>query len=85
MLRGDARDEVARQINAVTRDGTECTGFVECRDLIQAGTDIDYTGPSGPQDFSRPGEPTKASFAVETFGADNQLDPEQIQFISAEL
>jgi len=81
----DRADEVARNINAVTRDGTECTGFVECRDLIAAGEDIDYTGPSGPQDFSRPGEPTKASFAVETFGADNQLDPDQIEFISAEL
>jgi ABC-type branched-subunit amino acid transport system substrate-binding protein len=81
----DQPDEVARNINAVTRDGTECTGFVECRDLIAAGEDIDYTGPSGPQDFSQPGEPTKASFAVETFGADNQIDDAKREFIAAEL
>jgi branched-chain amino acid transport system substrate-binding protein len=81
----DRADEVARNINSVTRDGTECTGFVECRDLIADGTDIDYTGPSGPQDFSQPGEPTKASFAVETFGADNQIDDAKREFISAEL
>ena len=81
----DQADEVARNINSVTRDGTECTGFVECRDLIADGTDIDYTGPSGPQDFSQPGEPTKASFAVETFGADNKIDESKREFISAEL
>jgi neutral amino acid transport system substrate-binding protein len=81
----DRADEVARNINAVTRDGTDCASFVECRDLIAADEDIRYTGPSGAVDFSRPGEPTAASFAVETFGADNQLDPEQIEFLSAEL
>jgi ABC-type branched-subunit amino acid transport system substrate-binding protein len=81
----DQADEVARNINSVTRDGTECTGFVECRDLIADGEDIDYTGPSGPQDFSLAGEPTKASFAVETFGADNQIDESKREFISAEI
>jgi branched-chain amino acid transport system substrate-binding protein len=81
----DRADEVARQINAVTRDGTDCTSFAECRDLIAADEDIRYTGPSGAGDFSRPGEPTKATFALETFGADNQLDPEQTEFLSAEL
>jgi branched-chain amino acid transport system substrate-binding protein len=81
----DRPDEVARQINAVTRDGTECTGFAACLELIKAGEDIDYTGPSGPQDFSRPGEPTKASFAIETYGDDNQIDPDQTEYIAAEL
>jgi branched-chain amino acid transport system substrate-binding protein len=81
----DRPDEVARNINAVTRDGEECTGFAACLELIKAGTDIDYTGPSGPQDFSRPGEPTKASFAIETYGDDNQIDTEQTTYIAAEL
>jgi branched-chain amino acid transport system substrate-binding protein len=81
----DRPDEVARQINAVTRDGEECTGFAACLELIKAGTDIDYTGPSGPQDFSRPGEPTKASFAIETYGDDNQIDPDATEYIDAEL
>jgi branched-chain amino acid transport system substrate-binding protein len=81
----DQADEIARNINSVTRDGTECTGYKECSDLIASGEDIDYTGPSGPQDFSQPGEPTKASFAVETFGADNKIDESKREFISAEL
>lgn len=81
----DQADEVARNINSVTRDGTECTGFVKCRDLIADGEDIDYTGPSGPQDFSLAGEPTKASFAVETFGADNKIDDAKREFIAAEI
>jgi ABC-type branched-subunit amino acid transport system substrate-binding protein len=81
----DKADEVARNINSVTRDGTECTGYKECSDLIADGKDIDYTGPSGPQDFSQPGEPTKASFAVETFGADNKIDESKREYIAAEL
>jgi branched-chain amino acid transport system substrate-binding protein len=81
----DRADEVARNINAVTRDGTDCTGFAECRDLLAEDEDIRYTGPSGAGDFSRPGEPTKATFALETFGPDNQLDPELTEYLSAEL
>jgi ABC-type branched-subunit amino acid transport system substrate-binding protein len=71
----DQADAVAREINGVTRDGQECTSFAQCRDLLVAGTDIDYNGPSGALDFARPGEPTRASIAVPTFGGDNQIDP----------
>jgi branched-chain amino acid transport system substrate-binding protein len=81
----DQADEVARHINDVTREGKECTGFKECRDLIKAGTDIDYNGPSGPQDFSKPGEPTKASFAIQFYGQDNQIDDSKTQYISAQI
>ena len=56
--------QVAANINGVTRDGTECTTFEECKQLVADGEDIDYNGPSGPQEFSQPGEPTAATFAV---------------------
>lgn len=75
--------EYANEINEVTRNGEKCTTFAECRPLAEAGTDFDYDGVSGPMEFSGNGEPTEASFAVQTFGADNRIDTEQDEFILA--
>jgi branched-chain amino acid transport system substrate-binding protein len=76
---------VARAINGVTRDGEKCETFADCVALIEGGDDIDYDGPSGPQEFSQPGEPTAASFAVQTYGEDNQIDDEATEFRQASL
>jgi len=75
--------QVAANINGVTRDGTQCTTFEECRDLIADGEDIDYDGPSGPQEFSQPGEPSAASFLIQTYGDDNQIDDSLNEFRQA--
>jgi branched-chain amino acid transport system substrate-binding protein len=75
--------QVAANINGVTREGEECTTFEECKQLIADGEDIDYNGPSGPQEFSQPGEPTAASFAVLSYGDDNQLDESLTEFREA--
>lgn len=76
----DRPDEVARNINAVTRDGTECTSFEECVGLIEDGEDIDYNGVSGPLDFGQPGEPTAGTYAIQTYGPNNELDPELTEY-----
>jgi ABC-type branched-subunit amino acid transport system substrate-binding protein len=76
---------VARQINGITRDGTECGTFAECRELLEAGEDIDYNGPSGPQAFSRAGEPTEASFAILQYGSDNQIDDDLTEYRFASI
>jgi hypothetical protein len=76
---------VAAEINGITRDGTECTTFEECVALIDEGEDVDYNGPSGPQDFSQPGEPTAASFAVLSYGEDNTIDEELTEYRTAQL
>lgn len=81
----DRPDEIARNINSVTRDGTECTTFEECAGLIADGEDIDYNGQSGPLDFALPGEPTAASVAVQQYGADNRLDPSLTEYRDVEL
>jgi branched-chain amino acid transport system substrate-binding protein len=65
---------IAAEINGVTRDGTTCTTFAECRDLVADGEDIDYDGAGGPYTFGEAGEPTEASFAILQYGADNQID-----------
>jgi ABC-type branched-subunit amino acid transport system substrate-binding protein len=65
---------VAAEINGVTRDGTTCTTFEECRDLVADGEDIDYDGAGGPYTFGDAGEPTEASFAILQYGPDNSID-----------
>ncbi|MEX0835339.1 MAG: ABC transporter substrate-binding protein, partial [Nitriliruptor sp.] len=57
------------EIEGVTTDGTECTSFEECRDLLADGEDIDYTGASGPLDLVRP-DPTFGRYAIGQFTAD---------------
>jgi branched-chain amino acid transport system substrate-binding protein len=75
--------QVAANINGVTREGTGCTTFEECKRLVEQGEDIDYNGPSGPQEFSQPGEPTAATFAVMTYGEDNRIDDAATDFREA--
>jgi ABC-type branched-subunit amino acid transport system substrate-binding protein len=74
---------VATQINGVTREGEACETFEDCMALVDAGEDIDYNGPSGPQEFSQPGEPTAASFAVLSYGDNNQIDDSLTEFRQA--
>ena len=76
---------VAAQINGITRDGEACETFADCAALLADGTDIDYNGPSGPQEFSQPGEPTAASFAIMAYGDDNQIDESLTEFRQASL
>ncbi|WP_109471456.1 ABC transporter substrate-binding protein [Ornithinimicrobium cavernae] len=51
----------------VTKEGTACTSYEECKGLIEDGEDIDYNGASGPLDFTDVGEPGKASIEVYGF------------------
>jgi ABC-type branched-subunit amino acid transport system substrate-binding protein len=81
----DNPSEVAARINGVTRDGEKCTSFADCKALLDGGADIDYDGPSGPQSFSLAGEPTEASFAVQTYGQDNQIDAAATEYQTVKL
>jgi len=64
----------ANEIVGVTKEGTKCTTFADCLQIIKDGGDPDYDGISGPLDFNGNGEPLAGSYAVQTFGADNRLD-----------
>jgi len=76
---------IAQEINGVTRDGEKCTTFAECKELIDAGTDIDYDGPSGPQTFGEAGEPSEASFAILSYGEGNTIDDSLTEYRFAQL
>lgn len=51
----------------VTKDGTKCTSYADCKKLLDQGTDIDYDGASGPLDFDEHGEPSSASIEIWQF------------------
>ena len=65
--------DIAANIIGVTRDGTKCTTFADCRDRIRAGEDIDYDGVTGELAFGPAGEPSIASYGSLEFGPDNTL------------
>jgi branched-chain amino acid transport system substrate-binding protein len=65
----DASTAIAGEMVGVTRDGTACSSFAECKELLGAGEDIDYQGASGPLDFVPAGEPGTASIEVYGFDA----------------
>jgi len=78
--------EMAAKINGVTRGGTKCKTYAECKALLDkdAATDIDYDGQSGPLEFSGNGEPTVASYGILQFGADNHIDDAKTEYRSAQ-
>ena len=55
---------IAAEINDVTRGGEKCTTYADCLALVEAGTDIDYDGVSGPLEFIDAGEPSQASILI---------------------
>jgi branched-chain amino acid transport system substrate-binding protein len=69
----DAATAIAGEMVGVTRDGTACSSFAECKELLGAGEDIDYQGASGPLDFVPAGEPGTASIEIYGFDAAGTL------------
>ncbi len=79
----DAGVDIAEELADVTRGGTKCTEFEECKELAEGGEDIDYDGVTGPLELSDAGDPTSASFAILEFQENNQLG-EKPEFRQAE-
>ena len=61
----------APDIIKVSKDGTECTSFKQCADLLKKGEDIDYQGVSGPCDLGDTGSPTKATIGIFQYDNNN--------------
>lgn len=65
--KSDAPGDIAAQMQAVTRDGTACSTFAKCSELLAAGEDINYNGVSGPLNFTDVGEPEVGLFDIVKF------------------
>src|SRR4051794_592737 len=61
----------------VSKDGTQCSSFKQCSDLIKKGEDVDYQGVSGPCDLGDTGSPTKATIGIFQYGGDNTYKPQK--------
>lgn len=79
----DDPSAIAAEINGVTKDGEVCTTYADCKELIEAGTDIDYDGVGGPYDFGDAGEPDAASFRIWTYDGDADPNPELDVYVFA--
>ena len=71
--KSDSGTAIASKLVDVSRDGTKCTTYKACLDLLNAGTNIDYDGKSGPVEFSPKGDPQEASIGVYTYDANNTI------------
>jgi branched-chain amino acid transport system substrate-binding protein len=68
---------IGEEIPGVTREGTNCTSFEECKQLIADGEDIDYDGQSGPIEMDDEGDPQQANFQILVYDADNTVSVDQ--------
>jgi len=69
--KSDDPETFAPEIINISREGTECTTFKDCADLLEQGEDIDYQGVSGPVDLGDTGSPTKATIGIFEYDKDN--------------
>lgn len=74
----NSSDAIVENLVEVTRDGTKCTSYAECLELLDAGEDIDYDGVSGPLDFTDAGEPSTGTYAVAMFNEAGDLEEVEI-------
>jgi branched-chain amino acid transport system substrate-binding protein len=76
----DNGEAIGSEIINVTREGTQCSTFEECAQLLEDGEDIDYQGASGPTDMNDSGSPASGTIGV--FEYDNKNKYEQIDTVS---
>lgn len=63
---------IAAEMADVSGNGGEvCENFADCREMIEAGEDIDYEGVSGPIEFAPNGDPQSAYIGIYEFDEGN--------------
>lgn len=68
--------DIQKQLAAVSgaTGGEECTTFAECAEMIAAGSEIKYTGPSGIGPFDEENDPSSAFVGIYQYGPDNTYE-----------
>lgn len=65
--KSNAPQDIVKHMDDVTVTGTPCTTYAACKKLVDAGTDINYEGASGPLDFTSAGEPSVGTYDIWKF------------------
>jgi len=76
----DSGEAIASELVNISVEGTECSGFQECADLLADGEDIDYQGVSGPCDLNDTGSPSAATIGIFEYTQQNTY--ENIEFVT---
>lgn len=63
----DSGEAVGAEIINVTKEGTQCSTFEECAQLLEDGEDIDYEGASGPTDMNDTGSPASGTIGINLY------------------
>ena len=66
--------DIAAALPTVTAGGQTCSSFKDCVDMLRAGEDIDYDGPSGRIAFAPNGDPTSGRFTTGTSEAGDLVE-----------
>lgn len=66
--------EFIDEMTDVTRDGTECTTFEQCKQLLDDNQEIDYEGVAGPLELDDVGDPQFGRYAIAEFQDGGQLE-----------
>jgi branched-chain amino acid transport system substrate-binding protein len=72
---GSAIAAKLQEVSGGSGDGTKCTSFAECAEIINGGGVADYDGVSGPITFNEVGDPTEASIGKYIYLEDNTYEP----------
>jgi ABC-type branched-subunit amino acid transport system substrate-binding protein len=65
----DDPEKIVEKVIEVTSGGEVCKTYKACLDLLKAGKDIDYSGASGPVDFTDNHEPSNGVYDVWAYDA----------------
>ena len=68
---GANMSEKLQEVSGGSGNGTKCTSFAECTDIINDGGTADYDGPSGAITFNDVGDPTDGNILIQQFDGDN--------------
>lgn len=72
---------IAANLEDVSKGGTKCSTWADCKALLDEGTDIDYDGVSGPVEFDADGEVTVATMGVYEYVANDKYEARPEEFV----
>lgn len=74
----DNGEAIGAEIVNVTREGTQCSTFEECAQLLEDGEDIDYEGASGPTDMNDTGSPASGTIGINEYDGNKYEQVDQV-------